>query len=261
MKYFKKSILVCDRAYHSLPFFKFLNDNKISFIIRMRKNALEDSLKPFKIISCNCESNSIYTDNDKNVKYQVTSTELFKLATNIYDDLPNHYFSDIYNSRWDIEIFFKHLKNNFKFSHITDKHSINNIKSNICRLIIFYLAKIIKQIILMNNNKIKLIDINTSNLIRGIFNYLLDPLINSKLTKENIIFIINNITDIHKNKKSRCFDRRSKKPFKKWYVKYYSINTFWKRIISAYLSKEIDKLNKNEKIKANNIVKITVIKL
>ena len=47
--------------------------------------------------------------------------------------------------RWDIEVFFKYIKNNFKFQHLNEKDQHDNYsKLYLAELIITHLAKIIQ---------------------------------------------------------------------------------------------------------------------
>jgi len=85
-------------------------NNKIRFV---KKTVLCE-----RTVNCSNKKKIIHT---ANIKY----TNQFNLITN----LPNHYnnntISNIYESRWDIEVFFKFLKYNFKFSNLNSKNLIN----------------------------------------------------------------------------------------------------------------------------------------
>ena len=167
----------------------------------------------------------------------------------------------MYKSRWEIEIFFKLLKNNFKFEYIGNS---KNEYIYVINQIIIYLLQIITKII-KNNNKQKIkkynkdkknnFSINNTQLLNAIFNNFLENIINGKLDK-TFITNLNLITNIIKNKKERSFIRNSKKPFTKWYVKSYSISSSIKKIINAFTTSTIDKLSKNLKVFANKIINI-----
>ena len=131
--------------------------------------------------------------------------------------------------RWDIEVFFKLLKSNFKFRDIRETKEININKLIFIELIIILITKIlkiyhfskIKSIKSININKIK---INESNLLKGyilvyfVCKYMFRDLhiILSKLTKD----IIDNFTRTYilqiKNGDNRSFERVSLRTFSKW---------------------------------------------
>ena len=133
----------------------------------------------------------------------------YTLITNLnINDYSDEKIKDIYHQRWNIEVFFKIIKNNFKFSDLkittlkknNDNYSIHNIKI----LIIYLLAKIMEKVHL-HVNKIKLHGtikkrifknrtIKNNNIIKK------DKKINKKQQNElNSLPIIN--TDITNNKK------------------------------------------------------------
>ena len=60
---------------------------------------------------------------------------------------------DFYRLRWDIEVFFKFIKSNFKFSHLLESDNVNQ-KMYICELIISYLLKIFFSNMYTNKNNI-----------------------------------------------------------------------------------------------------------
>ena len=83
------------------------------------------------------------------VNYQIN--EEYTLITNLNKDNYNDdKVKDIYHKRWDVEVFFKILKSNFKFENqkittVDQKNNIYNIH-NIKLLIVFLFSKIIEKI-------------------------------------------------------------------------------------------------------------------
>lgn len=262
---FKNNILIFDRAYHSSNFFDFLDEHNIKFIIRCRNNIkLNDRLNNYNIVSKEFkktvgipEEKKQKNKTDEKLKLVINST--VKLITNIKDNESDDYLFNLYNSRWDIEVFFKILKTNFKFSKNTEINKESIAKNHVCELIIMYIVAILKKYILANNTKLKKInDINSSNLITGLFHYFMKEIINGQMTEYNLTCFIKTWTKININKPNRYFNRTAKMPFKKWYVKSYSANSQNKKIMKAIQNNSINDLNKNLKLIAN---KATIINL
>jgi hypothetical protein len=106
------------------------------------------------------------------------------------------------------------------------------------------------------NNKYKecTVKINKSNLIKGIYNSILESLIKSKLNVNNIgIFMKTNIIII-KNEIGRSYNRESRISFTKWYVKKYHGKYKYTKIIEAIINNTQEKLNKNLKTKSKKYV-------
>jgi len=277
---FRNTIIVGDRAYFCYKFMKFLNDNNIYFIIRSRGDAnnldpdttLKKGTNDYNIIM-NLRNNIrhidcrdvrekiIYEEKKKKEikKYVLHMEEKCHLVTNMLNKntYSNKQIIDIYKARWDIEVFFKYLKGNFKFRHLleNDKNDSHR-KLHLCELIITCIAKIIEKDVKGKNNKTRKIKINESHLVRGIYDHLLYDIIHGKVKDETYIrFCKSYIKEIN-NKKDRFFPRISKTPFTKWYTKGYSNNSQIIRIIIALLSNTAADLPKNLKTKAKRIKKI-----
>ena len=106
------------------------------------------------------------------------------------------------------------------------------------------------------NNKCKecTVKINKSNLVKGIYNSILEKLIKSKLNVNNItIFMKTNIILV-KNEIGRSYNRESRISFTKWYVKKYHGKYKYTKIIEAIINNKQDKLNKNLKTKSKKYV-------
>lgn len=275
---FKKTIIIGDRAYFSYEFIDFLNSNGIYYIIRSKGNA--DNLNPklflkknvgqkslikklrknVRIVKCqNIREKVIYHSKNKKktFKYTVTMTENCTLITNLKSRkyYSNDNIIEIYKNRWDIEVFFKYLKNDFNFQQLKEKdHKQNYDKTIIASLIVIYIAKIIKKVYYGNTN----IQINESNLIKGIYSDVLYDLLNGNFNNINFKRFCNSFIIKTRNKNNRSFPRTSKTPFTKWYVKGYSVNSDMIKIITAFNNKTINNLPKNLKTIANRIIKIII---
>lgn len=216
-KELNNTIFVLDRAYCSYNFIDFCFKNKIKYIVRFRNNCLNISKKNRIIkfneviydVVQNDNINKHLINNQKFKNVTLKTNNEYTLITNLnINDYSDEQIKEMYHQRWNIEVFFKIIKYNFKFSDLkittlkqnNDNYSIHNIKI----LIIYLLAKIMEKVHL-HVNKIKLYGtikkrifknrtIKNNNIIKK------DKKINKKQQNElNSIPIIN--TDITNNKK------------------------------------------------------------
>ena len=264
----KNTIFVCDRAYFKYDFFKYLIDNKLNFIIRIKENSdLKGTIKKTnkkKDIIEYVKNNSRLIEykithiktvfDKKNNKKQLECSNNYTLVTNIPKSnilFTDDHIKNIYKNRWFIEVFFKHLKNNFNFEHLKEKQNIQYKKTIFCGLIVIYIAKLIKKYSL-NNNNLKNKSINESNLVKGIYTKLLKHIINDTLTDLIITNFINSYIVPIMNKKNRSFNRISITPFTKWYVKGYTAKYKYRKMIDAIDNNTYDDLHPNLKTKVKN---------
>ena len=161
------------------------------------------------------------------------------LVTNLNIDVySDDNITKIYNSRWDIEVFFKCVKNNYKFSHLKEQTEQQYERLNTIIMIISYLEMLFENIFL-KFNKPNATDpnttyskINKSNLIKGMSEIIYN-VIKSKLSGEYIYKFCRCFIEIIYNKKNRHYERVSKIPFTKWYIKEYIGKSKYDRIIQA----------------------------
>lgn len=283
---FKNSIIVGDRGYFSYEFLNFLINNNLKFIIRVKgkgenlnqNNVLKPNTPKYKSI-LNVRENSILIKNQKILcetmyashskkkvkKYKIEKENNCNIITNLKEN--NKKYSEdkiweIYKSRWDVEVFFKYIKYNFKFQHMGKKSLIARRKMCICELIITYLEKLLEKYAEEKNffkkTKSKRFDykINKSNLTKGIFDYLIYNILNNTIKNETFDHFCKCYINVTQNKIDRNFPRMSKKPFTKWYIKGYYHHTKFMKIVNAILNGQIDKLNKNLKTIAKNIISV-----
>jgi hypothetical protein len=101
---FKNKTIIADRAYHCYDFFKFLNNNDIKFIIRLKDKDAKNKNKNFEMIK---DDIKIYKHNCKNIKTvydkdkkqaKKEKLEIVKLATNI-ENLKEDKIYELYNKR------------------------------------------------------------------------------------------------------------------------------------------------------------------
>jgi hypothetical protein len=259
------SIIVADRAYFKYDFFKFLIDNNIKFVIRIRNNA-----KKIKKLNCRYIEKSFSIEkkvfNKKKDKYEtLICNNKYSIITNIKEDIcdENKIFN-IYEDRWNIEVFFKYLKTNFKLRNLKEKKKEDNDKLLTCQMIIIYISQLLKKYFIEKNKpKLKTsinkknntistckIKINESLLINGIFENLLIDIITGKLDMKLIEKFIDSYCKIIKNEKNRHFERISLQPFTKWYIKKYLTEYKYCKILEALCNDNFEDLNKNLKTKA-----------
>ena len=302
----KDYIIILDRLYCKFDFIDYLVNNGYKFVIRFRNNCKNfDKIKNLKQIRI-LKYFDVYDTNVTYEKYDnyinpkkgrkgnhvKVNTNLIKSTENkiafksvditmkyeytLLTNLPLNTHNDekiknIYKQRWDVEVFFKLLKYNFRFEHTLEhddsESSTANIKLNLINLIIIYLSKIIEKVYYYDNdivseitktNKVngKTVNVvyknkpNKSLIIDGIYKILKD-IFNNKLTVENLESILDNYVKYSLVKQGIKKERKSKTPFLKWYVKGHSNRSLLCKIIEAKLTKNTDKLNKNHKLLYN----------
>ena len=131
----KNIIFVFDRAYFSYDFINKLNEYKLNYVIRSKNNSkyLKENNNLNKIDDnnrfINYISKRIIIQKDKNNK-DVKLEEIIEcnLVTNLdKNDYDDKKIKNIYLQRWDVEVFFKLLKSNFKFSNLRE-HNLTTVK-------------------------------------------------------------------------------------------------------------------------------------
>lgn len=127
----------------------------------------------------------------------------------------------------------------------------------ICELIITFIAKLIEKYSNSILDKKKDTEkVNKTHLTTNIFKFLLYDIIKGEINIEKVKNFCETCITYCNNKPDRHFPRFSKRPFTKWYVKSYSNQTSYNKIINAKIKGTTHKLNKNLKLKANKIVSI-----
>ena len=160
-KYFENIILVADRGYCSYDLINLLDKYKIKYVVRFRnncKNFNKIEKKNYrmitKVIKYTDQIDNVYTDNYliDNKKFQNVGfeyTDEYKILTNLDDSYTYDDILELYHKRWNVEIFFKIIKNNYKFEdlRITNNNG-NDIlykKHNIKILIVYLINSIISK--------------------------------------------------------------------------------------------------------------------
>lgn len=286
MEDFKNGIIVADRFYFTYDLLSFLNDNNLKYIIRIKGNGFNlDKINPKKsdpnyqfIMKLRKEDRILRYNNQITKTANHPSKKKFKkhdsitfendcvIITNLSDKYSKEDIMNKYRSRWSIETFFNFIKRNFKC-----QHQLENFKSDsyqkmyYCELFVSVLCEIIIKTYMDKYNKqIKegyTIKVNKSNIVSGIYDFLIYDIIKGQLTEEMMETFMETYIKIIKNKKERSFPRISKTPFSKWYLKSYSCNAKLLEIIRAYKEGKINELDKNKKMLFNKITAINGIQI
>ena len=121
------SITVFDRGYNDYALFKYIEEQSAFFVTRLKKNALYDVVKKLELpkdTDLDTVSDSIIQLTGKNAiktslgelrlikAFATDGKEMFFLTNN--RELSAQTISDIYRERWQIETFFKEIKQNLK---------------------------------------------------------------------------------------------------------------------------------------------------
>ncbi|MBN8786021.1 MAG: IS4 family transposase [Terrimonas sp.] len=151
------SIILFDRGYHDLSGFQQLTDSKVTWITRRRQ--------PFKItvlhdIAVKSSQKDIISDQKVSVGLKAghivqarlityrnsLSGECFQFLTNNFRMLPST-IADLYRKRWQIEILFKRMKQNYPLRYFLGD-TANAIQIQIwCALIADFIINLIKKTI------------------------------------------------------------------------------------------------------------------
>ena len=164
-------IFVFDRAYFSYDFINYLDKKNINYVIRTKNNSLYldknknnkktnvKKLNDSNIRFITYDEKCIISKKDKNNNdVKLEKTIECNIVTNL--SLKNNNDTDIkkiYSSRWCIEVFFKLIKSNFKFSYLkehTSKTLIQYKKSYLIIMIEIYIIRLIELIYNKNNDEL-----------------------------------------------------------------------------------------------------------
>lgn len=139
---FKNCIVVFDRGVQSRKTFEEFNSKEISFVTRVNPSIRYETIRSFEIEDNHTEKLRIEKDlevrlfNKKHVKTNQflrliktsdkESGNVIYFLTNI-ESFTSKQITDIYKKRWEIEVFFKFIKQHLNFSHLVSRN-INGIK-------------------------------------------------------------------------------------------------------------------------------------
>jgi hypothetical protein len=153
------SMIVFDRAYNHYQQFAQFSQNNISFVCRKKKNAVYEVLREtyFKVLDVDQPGVLIeeqirmtYTEQQqkkhlilRKVTYKDEKNKIYEFISNNFD-ISREEVAHIYKLRWNIELMFKKLKQNFQL-HYFYSETENGIKTQIwCTLIAQLLLLVLK---------------------------------------------------------------------------------------------------------------------
>jgi hypothetical protein len=127
LKFPPKSLVVFDRGYWSLNYFNELNKNQVSFVTRIRNKKIKyrvaKSSQVNRTLGLKCDQHIYFNSEHTKGKYQgklrkisykdPSTQKLFVFITNRFD-LPAEKICALYKARWQVELFFRLIKQNFK---------------------------------------------------------------------------------------------------------------------------------------------------
>jgi len=270
---FHNKVFVLDRGYFRYDLINFFIDNDLKFIIRYKGKSGNIQSKrlqhkgKFRIIKLNniIEKDIVISDekskNSSKTKFSVNVKNDMILITNLSKHYNNNDLIELYKKRWSIETYFKLVKNNFNFQHMTNQENDEIKKQLLCTNILTSICKTISQIHLNDNEKDKhdellIFKCNESKILRFIQDTFLNDIFNDddkKYSYNNFLKSIKNMLIIRSYSKNRSFDRTCKTPFMKWYIKSYSNKSEITKILRAICNDNFEDLNDNLKSKSKKI--------
>jgi hypothetical protein len=142
------SIYVLDRGYLCFDFLHKINENDAFFVTRIKSNTQYRLLKRNKKVGNSIKADWIVTVTGQKSKdypgclrivkyYDSENKRMLEFITNNFN-LSANTIADIYKSRWDIELFFKWIKQNLKIKTFLGT-SENAVKIQIWSAMILYL--------------------------------------------------------------------------------------------------------------------------
>jgi len=156
----KGEVLLFDKAYNNYALFDKWNNNETYFVTRLKNNAKETLLKEFDLpdatpneVLRDAKIALTYKDErnqEKQVELRLVSyyhkekNKVYYFLTNLFD-LPADQIALLYKKRWEIELLFKKIKQNFPLQYFYGNNK-NAIQIQIwCTLIALLLITIMKK--------------------------------------------------------------------------------------------------------------------
>lgn len=171
----KGSILVCDKGYMDYEWYKRLENKSIFIVTRLRKNQV------YRILERHQNDSASGLTSDQTIELTGIKAQELKLAPmrrigyrdpetgKHYEFLTNHFglaaqtIADIYKARWQIELFFKCIKQNLKIKHFLGT-SRNAIKTQIwialCTYLLIHYIKFCSKAIMSFQSILRLLQVN-----------------------------------------------------------------------------------------------------
>lgn len=146
------TIYVFDKGYYDFNWWWTIHNQNAFFVTRLKKNVsititknnpikggavLEDDLFLFKNKSPRGGKKNLYRHELRRISVQRKGKEPLILVTNLLE-VPAETISDLYKERWEIELFFKWIKQHLRIKKFLGT-SMNAVKIQIAVALIFYL--------------------------------------------------------------------------------------------------------------------------
>jgi len=140
MPFEKDGIYIIDRAYCCVKLFKNINENGAFFITRTKSNTKYRTIRrkliggENRIEDCVVDftnsKKTVYSERLRVIRfYDPMQNKTYEFITNNFSASAEE-IAGIYKARWDIELFFKHIKQNLKIKHFYGT-SENAVKTQI----------------------------------------------------------------------------------------------------------------------------------
>ena len=156
----KGDVLLFDKAYNNYKLFDKWNKEGIYFVTRLKNNAKEQFISEFELQEATPDevlkdskiALQYKTDNDEERKvilrmvsfYHAEKNKVYYFLTNLFD-LPAEQIALLYKKRWEIELLFKKIKQNFPLQYFYGDNK-NAIQIQIwCTLIALMLITVMKK--------------------------------------------------------------------------------------------------------------------
>ena len=211
---FRGNVFIFDKGYVSEKLFRYMNNNDLLYICRLRDNSCYISNKDNIIINENGMKIRI-------IKY-VINGKSYHMATNVYDYNIN-LIRQIYHDRWQIEEYFKYIKQNMNLAKINEKRENSIKKLILSQLIVSQIAFIFVNANKGHKNKDKIL--NKSVLTDGFYDkFLYNFFQNAKFSKYFLLnFIKTHMIYIDTNR-GKSVKHTCKRSNFRWYFKKYFKN-------------------------------------
>jgi hypothetical protein len=156
----KGEVALFDKAYNNYALFDQWNKDEIFFVTRLKNNAKETLLEEFELAQATPDNilrdakiALKYKDNQRQEKqvelrmvsfYHEEKNKVYYFLTNLFD-LPSEQIAMLYKKRWEIELLFKKIKQNFPLQYFYGENK-NAIQIQIwCTLIALLLITFMKK--------------------------------------------------------------------------------------------------------------------
>ena len=171
----KGSIVVCDKGYTDYEWYKSLENKGVFIVTRIRKNQIYrikqrfDTKKNPRISSDQAiefvgkKAQAVELRPMRRIRYRDPETGKYYVFLTNHFGLSANTIADIYKSRWQIELFFKTIKQNLKISHFLGT-TRNAIKTQLwialCNYLLMQFIRFCSKTLLSFQSVLRLVQVN-----------------------------------------------------------------------------------------------------